>query len=40
MKKRKHYTWVKQYIGDRHGYDEYSTMLAEMIASDMSRYVQ
>jgi len=35
-KKRKHSTWVKQYIGDRHRYDAYSTMLPEMKANDMS----
>ena len=39
-KKRKHSTWVKQYIRDRHRYDAYSTMLPEMKANDMSRYVQ
>jgi len=39
MKKRKHFTWVKQYIGDRHRYDAYSTMLPKMKANDMSRYV-
>ena len=36
MKKRKHSTWVKQYIRDRHRYDAYSTMLPEMKANDMS----
>jgi len=36
MKKRKHSTWVKQYIGDRHRYDAYCTMLPEMKANDMS----
>jgi len=39
-KKRKHSTWVKQYIRDRHRHDAYSTMLPEMKANDMSRYVQ
>ena len=36
MKKRKHSTWVKQYIRDRHRYDAYSTMLPEMKANDRS----
>ena len=36
MKKRKHSTWVKQYIGDRHRYDAYSTVLPEMKANDES----
>ena len=37
-KKRKHSTWVKQYIyiRDRHRYDAYSTLLSEMKANDMS----
>ena len=35
MKKRKHSTWGKQYIGDRHRYDAYSTVLPEMKANDM-----
>ena len=36
-KKRKHSTWVKQYIRDRHiSYDAYSTVLAEMKANDTS----
>ena len=36
-KKRKHSTWVKQYIRDRHRYDAYSTVvLPEMKANDMS----
>jgi len=35
-KKRRHSTWVKQYIRDRHKYDAYSTMLPEMKANDMS----
>ena len=36
-KKRKHSTWVKQYIRDRHRYDAYSTIvLPEMKANDMS----
>ena len=35
-KKRKHSTWAKQYIRDRHRYDAYSTMLPEMKANDMS----
>jgi len=39
-KKRKDSTWVKQYIRDRHRYDAHSTLLPEMKASDMSRYVQ
>jgi len=39
-KKRNHFTWVKQYIRDRHRYDAYSTMLPEMNANDMNRYVQ
>jgi len=34
-KKRKHSTWVKQYIRDRHRY-AYSTMLPKMKANDMS----
>ena len=34
-KKRKHSTWVKQYIRDRHRYDAYS-MLPGMKANDMS----
>ena len=38
--KRKHSTWVKQCIRDRHRYDACSTMLPEMKANDMSRYVQ
>ena len=33
-KKRKHSTWVKQYIRD--GYDAYSAMFPEMKANDMS----
>ena len=33
-KKRKHSTWVKQYIRDRHRYDAYSTMLPEMKANE------
>jgi len=37
-KKQKHSTWVKQYIRDR--YNAYSTVLPEMKANDMSRYVQ
>jgi len=39
-KKRKHSTWVKQCIEDRHRYDAHSTMLPEMKANDISRYVQ
>jgi len=35
MKKRKHSTWVKEYIRDRHRYDAYSTVLPEMKANDM-----
>jgi len=35
-KKRKHSTWVKQFIRDRHRYDAYSAMLPEMKANDMS----
>jgi len=35
-KKRKHSTWVKQYIRDRHRHDAYSTVLPEMKANDMS----
>ena len=35
-KKRKHSTWVKQYIRNRHRYDAYSSMLPKMKASDMS----
>jgi len=39
-KKRKHSTWVKQYIKDRHRYDMYSTLLPELEANDTSQYVQ
>ena len=39
-KKWKHSTWVKQYIRDRHRYDASSTVLPEVKANDMSRYVQ
>jgi len=39
-KKRKHSTWVKQCIRDRHKYGAYSTLFLELEAIGMSQYGQ